>query len=45
MCGWQTRGTADEIVGAIQAHGLEVHGQKPTREEVLALAVDLADGE
>lgn len=41
MCGWQTRGTADEIVAAIQDHGEKVHGGKPTREEVLALAVDL----
>lgn len=42
MCGWQTRGTEDEVVQAIQQHGEEVHGQRPTREEILALAVDLA---
>jgi predicted small metal-binding protein len=41
MCGWQTRGTADEIVAAIQEHGESVHGSRPSREEVLALAVDL----
>jgi predicted small metal-binding protein len=41
MCGWQTRGTADEIVAAIQDHGESVHGSRPSREEVLALAVDL----
>lgn len=43
MCGWQTRGTEDEIVAAIQEHGEQVHGRRPTREEVLALAVDLGD--
>lgn len=41
MCGWQTRGTADEIVAAIQGHGQEAHGERPSREEILALAVDL----
>jgi predicted small metal-binding protein len=43
MCGWQTRGTADEVVAAIQQHGEEAHGNRPTREEILALAVDLGD--
>jgi predicted small metal-binding protein len=42
MCGWQTRGTEDEVVEAIQRHGEEVHGARPSREEILALAVDLA---
>jgi predicted small metal-binding protein len=42
MCGWQTRGTEDEVVEAIQQHGEEVHGARPSREEILALAVDLA---
>ncbi|MEX2204301.1 MAG: DUF1059 domain-containing protein [Actinomycetota bacterium] len=42
MCGWQTRGTEDEVVAAIQDHGDEVHGRRPSREEILALAVDLA---
>ncbi len=42
MCGWQTRGTADEVVAAIQRHGEEAHGRRPSRDEILALAVDLA---
>jgi len=42
MCGWQTRGTEDEVVAAIQQHGEEVHGRRPSREEILALAIDLA---
>ena len=41
MCGWQTRGTEDEIVAAIQEHGEREHGHRPSREEVLAIAVDL----
>jgi predicted small metal-binding protein len=41
LCGWQTRGSDDEIVAAIQEHGESVHGRRPTREEVLAQAVDL----
>jgi hypothetical protein len=44
MCGWQTRGTADEIVAAIQEHGEREHGYRPTRAEILALAVDLDVG-
>jgi len=43
MCGWQTRGTEDEVVEAIQEHGQEVHGRRPSREEILALAVDLGE--
>jgi predicted small metal-binding protein len=42
MCGWQTRGTEGEVVAAIQEHGEQVHGRRPSREEILALAVDLA---
>jgi predicted small metal-binding protein len=41
MCGWQARGTDDEIVDAIQEHGEQVHGRRPTREEILSIAVDL----
>ena len=37
------RGTADEVVAAIQQHGEETHGNRPTREEILSLAVDLGD--
>jgi len=42
MCGWQTRGTEDEVVAAIQDHSEQAHGRRPSREEILALAVDLA---
>ena len=40
MCAWQARGT-HEVVAAIQDHGDETHGRRPSREEILALAVDL----
>jgi predicted small metal-binding protein len=43
MCGWQTRGTADEVVAAIQEHAERDHGRRPSREEILSRAVDLAD--
>jgi predicted small metal-binding protein len=41
MCGWQCRGTEEEVITQVQAHGLEVHGVAATREEILALAVDV----
>ena len=41
MCGWQCRGTEDEVIDQVQTHGVEVHGVAATREEILALAVDV----
>jgi len=41
LCGWQCRGTEEEIVAQVQAHGLEAHGVAATREEILALAVEI----
>lgn len=41
LCGWQTRGSDDEIVAAIQNHGESAHGRRPSREEILAQAVEL----
>jgi predicted small metal-binding protein len=43
MCGWTTRGTEAEIVAAIQEHGEAAHGERPTRESILAIAVDLSE--
>jgi predicted small metal-binding protein len=42
MCGRQCRGTEDEVVAQVQAHGREVHDVESTREEVLALAVEVS---
>jgi predicted small metal-binding protein len=41
MCGWRCRGTEDEVVAQVQRHGAEAHGTQATREEILALAVDV----
>jgi predicted small metal-binding protein len=41
MCGWQCRGTEDEVVAQVQQHGREAHGTEATRDEILALAVDI----
>jgi predicted small metal-binding protein len=43
LCGWRCRGTDDEVVAQVQAHGVEVHGIAATREEIMALAVDVAE--
>jgi len=44
LCGWQCRGTEDEVVEQVQAHGREAHGIESTREEVLAIAIDVPSG-
>lgn len=41
LCGWQVRGTVDEVVEQVIRHGHEVHGIESTRDEILALAVDV----
>jgi predicted small metal-binding protein len=41
LCGWQCRGTADEVVEQVIAHGREVHGVESSRDEILAIAVDV----
>ena len=35
-CGWTAKGTEDELVTQIQAHGREVHGMDVTREQAVA---------
>jgi len=42
VCGWRIRGTEDEIVDQVIAHGRDAHGVDSTRAEVLALAVDVS---
>lgn len=39
VCGWETRGTEDEVVQAATDHGVKVHNMHPTREEVMAMVV------
>jgi predicted small metal-binding protein len=38
MCGFQARGTEDEVIDAIQAHGSSEHGAMSSREQILAMA-------
>lgn len=38
-CGWETTGTEDEVVVAATEHGERVHNMRPTRAEVLEMAV------
>jgi predicted small metal-binding protein len=44
VCGWEVRGTEEEVVPATQDHGRRVHNMEASREEVLAMAV-AADAE
>lgn len=41
-CGWEFRGTRDEVVDATIDHGRRIHNMEATRDEVLAA---LGDGE
>jgi hypothetical protein len=40
LCGWQCRGTEAEVVEQVIAQG-GVHGVESTRDEILAIAVDV----
>ena len=37
-CGFEVRGTDDEVVAGMQAHAKNVHNMNATREQVLARA-------
>ena len=37
-CGFEVRGTAEELVPAVQQHGRDAHNMQATREQVLAMA-------
>lgn len=39
MCGFQARGSEDEVVDQIQVHGAADHGAASAREQILAMAV------
>jgi predicted small metal-binding protein len=40
VCGWETTGTKKDVVTATREHGRRLHNMEPTRDEVLAMAVD-----
>jgi predicted small metal-binding protein len=44
LCGWQCRGTDEEIVAQVQEHGRTAHGVESTRAEILAIAVPVDSG-
>jgi predicted small metal-binding protein len=39
-CGWEARGSVDELVIAAGEHGRRIHNMEPTRNQVLAMVVD-----
>jgi len=43
MCGFQARGSEDEVVEQIQVHGLADHGKASSRETILQMAVPLIE--
>jgi predicted small metal-binding protein len=40
VCGWETTGPEDDVIVATTEHGRQLHNMAPTRDEVLAMAVD-----
>jgi len=42
-CGWQARGTVEELIPLVQQHGRDLHNMAATPEQVLAMAVDAPD--
>ena len=40
VCGWETSGTETDVVAATAEHGRRLHNMTPTRDEVLAMAVE-----
>ena len=38
MCGWEARGTEDEVVGAAQSHGRDIHNMAVTHDQAMAMA-------
>jgi len=41
--GFQARGTLDEIVPLVQAHGVSVHNMDVTADQVLAMSTVVGD--
>ncbi len=42
-CGWQTKGTEDEVVAETQEHGRRLHNMLPSRSDVLAMVATADD--
>jgi predicted small metal-binding protein len=41
-CGWEVAGPEDEVVDATREHGRRMHNMVASRDEILAMALDLA---
>jgi predicted small metal-binding protein len=39
VCGWEVRGSEEEVVAATSEHGERLHNMAATREQILAMAV------
>jgi predicted small metal-binding protein len=39
VCGWEVRGSKEEVVAATSEHGDRLHNMAATREQILAMAV------
>ena len=37
-CGFEARGTEEDVIPVVQQHGREAHNMQVTREQVLAMA-------
>ena len=37
-CGFEARGSENELIPIVQQHGLDAHNMQVTREQVLAMA-------
>jgi predicted small metal-binding protein len=43
-CGWRCRGTEDEVIEQVQAHGRTAHGVETTADEVRAIWRPVVEG-
>jgi predicted small metal-binding protein len=43
-CGWQCRGTENEVIDQVQAHGRSAHGVETTSDEIKAIWRPVEDG-
>jgi hypothetical protein len=39
VCGWEVRGSEEEVVAATREHGQRLHNMTASRDQILAMAV------
>jgi hypothetical protein len=42
VCGWEIRGSEEEVVAATRGHGERLHNMTASRDQILAMAVGSA---